>query len=796
LHGFSPALTSFVGRAGEVGEVAGLLTDTRLVTVTGPGGVGKTRLAGEVARRVADRFADGVWLVELAKVREPALAQAAVSAALGVRQSSGMPVLGSLVAVLARRQLLLVLDNCEHLLEVVAELCGVLLPAADDVRILATSREPVGVAGESRYRLPPLTLPAAGDPEGIVSSEAVTLFADRARRADPHFTLGPETAPPVARLVERLDGMPLAIELAAARVESLGVAQLLERLDDRFRLLVGGDRLAAARQRSLTATVDWSYQLLGAEERRVFRQLSVFPAAFTLQGAEAVAGGDAGPVVLHLVDSSLLAPPRAGPDGRARYLMLESLRAYGAGRLAEAGEDQEATAALARFALGVAEEAAAGLQASVGELAAARWLDAEDAAVHQGLAWALEHDRGAALRLAVALAPWWYLRGRYAAGYRLVTEAAEHASREGQMWCAAHLWLGWLACGTTRLADALRHFTAVRDAVAARGPSSALVESLGGRADVLVNLGRIPEGTEDARSALALAREIGHPAGEALALMDLGLAAYYTDDPENALAWARQAQRIDPARIPGWLARLNDEAMTDALIGIGEVAAAQRRCADGLARARQAGALYDQALCLSLMADLDLQAGHTAEAGAHLREALEIAARMGDRLRLLECLQHCGHLCAAAQRWAEAITLWAAYAACQQDDGTLVDLPQYVRDRQEPMTKAAHTLGPDRMRAAQERGAAMTLATAVEFAALQAAAGPEQPQPPTALGQLSPRERELVTLVAQGKTDTQIAEQLYISVRTVRSHLDRIRDKTGSRRRADLTRLALQAGLV
>ena len=234
------------------------------------------------------------------------------------------------------------------------------------------------------------------------------MFADRAQRADPHFTLGPETAPPVARLVERLDGMPLAIELAAARVESLGVAQLLERLDDRFRLLVGGDRLAAARQRSLTATVDWSYQLLGAEERRVFRRLSVFPAPFTLQGAEAVVGGDAGPVVLHLVDCSLLAPPRTGPDGRARYLMLETLRAYGAGRLAEAGEAQAATAALARFALGVAEEAAAGLQTSAGELAAARWLDAEDATVHQGLAWAVEHDRATALRLAVALAPWWY----------------------------------------------------------------------------------------------------------------------------------------------------------------------------------------------------------------------------------------------------------------------------------------------------------------------------------------------------------------------------------------------------
>ncbi len=796
LHGFAPALTSFVGRASEVDEVAALLGQYRLLTVTGPGGVGKTRLAAEVARRVAGRFADGVWLVELATVPEPALVPSAVAVALGVPQAPGMSIVDSLAGVLARQQLLMVLDNCEHVIAAVAELCGALLPAADDVRVLATSREPIGVAGEARYRLPPLGLPGPDDQAETPVSEAVTLFAERARRADSHFTLGGESGPVVARLVARLDGMPLAIELAAARVESLGVVQLLERLDDRFGLLVGADRLAAARQRSLAATVDWSYQLLSEEERRVFRSLSVFPAPFTLEAAEAVAGAAAGPVVLHLVDCSLLAPPRTGPDGRARYLMLETLRAYAADRLAEAGEQPGATAALAQHALQVAEQAAAGMQTSAGELVAARWLDAEDVAAHQGLTWALEHDLATALRLAIALAPWWHLRGRFAVGYALLRAAAEHAAPDQDAWCAAQLWLGWLAIGTNDLADALGHFTAVRDTVAALGPSPTLVDGLAGRSAALLNVDRIPEASEDARRALALALEIGHPAGEALALVDLNVAASYTDDLENEVAWARQIQRIDPARIPGWLARLSDGILTTALIGAGEVAAAQRSCVDGLARARQAGALYDQAICLWQMADLDQQAGHMSEAGGHLREALELASRIGDRLRLLDCLELCGHLCAATRRWAEAITVWAAYAARRQDDGILVDLPQNVRRRQEPLRKAEQALGSGRMRAAEDRGAAMTLATAVEFAALLAAAGPQQPQAPPGLGRLSPRERELVALVAQGRTDAQIAGQLYISVSTVRSHLDRIRDKSGCRRRADLTRLALQAGLV
>ena len=300
----------------------------------------------------------------------------------------------------------------------------------------------------------------------------------RARQVDSCFALNDQTGPAVARLVTRLDGMPLAIELAAARVESLGVAQLLDRLDDRFALLTAGDRLAPSRQRSLAATVEWSYRLLEEHERRVFRAVSVFAGPFTLEAAEAVAGPGAGPAVLHLVDCSLLVPPRAGPDGRSRYGMLETLRAYGAGQLSDAGEQPAAAAALAGWAVQVAEQASAGLQAAEGEAAAARWLDAEDATMRQVLACAMEHDPGAALRLATALAWWWVLRSRLAGNYPLLREAAGQAKPGSDAWCAAQLWLGYTAQWTGDLGASLSHFTELRDAVADRGSCRALADGL------------------------------------------------------------------------------------------------------------------------------------------------------------------------------------------------------------------------------------------------------------------------------------------------------------------------------
>jgi predicted ATPase/class 3 adenylate cyclase/DNA-binding CsgD family transcriptional regulator len=794
-HGFPAALTRFVGRADELDEVAALLEGHRLVTVTGPGGVGKTRLAGEVTHRVAGRFADGVWLAELAGVADPALVPAAVAAALGVQPRRGGSVMEAIAEVLATRQVLLVLDNCEHVIAAVAELCGTLLPVADDVRVLVTSREPVGLSGERRFRLRPLGLPEAADG----GSEAVALFADRARQVDPHFALSAETRPLVARLVARLDGMPLAIELAAARVEALGLAQLLDRLDDQFGLLASADRRAPARHRSLAAAVQWSYQLLGEEERRVFRWVSVFPGLFTLEAAEAVAGGDAGLVVLRLVDCSLVVPPRAGPDGRPRYLMLDTLRAYGARLLADAGEEVRTTAALARYALRVAEQAAAGLDTSGGEQAAARWLDAEDATLHQVLAWALERDPQTALRLATALARWWFLCGRWAAGHRLLAAAAGQAPEGCPEWCAAQFWLGLLTVGSS-VTTGFGHFTALRDTLAGRAPTALLARTLAWRAACLAYLGRLPEAAQEARDALALAREVADPTGEAFALYWLGVAAEYAGDRQGAEVWLRQAQRIDRAAIPGWIARHCARTLAEVLGDAGQAAEARDYCAGALALARQAGALFDQGQCLHSMARLDVLAGRPAEASAHLREAIELFPRTGASLLLIHCLDVCGNLCAATRRWREAITVWAACGAVKRVTRMSLGEPAGGGEqREESLRKARQALGKAQARAAQERGAAMTAAAAAEYALLLVSQEPrEAAEAPAVAGlpRLSARERELVTLVAQGRTNAQIAVQLYISVRTVSSHLDRIRDKTGCRRRADLTRLALSAGLV
>jgi DNA-binding CsgD family transcriptional regulator len=455
--------------------------------------------------------------------------------------------------------------------------------------------------------------------------------------------------------------------------------------------------------------------------------------------------------VLQLVDCSLLVPPRAGPDGRSRYGMLETLRAYGAGLLAETGEQEEAAAALAGYALRVARQAAAGSQSGDGELAAARWLDAEDATMRQALGWAMEHDPALALRLANALGWWWFLRGRLAGEYRLLCQAASGAEAGSGGWCAAQLWLGWAAQASADLAAALGHFTAVRDAAAGRPPSRALIAALAGQASVLRLMGRTAEAAGDGRRSLALARQIGDPAGELLALIKLSLDADYADDHDGAVRLARQAGQIT-AGIPGTLARMCSSVLTSALADAGDLAEAARVRAAGLARARDAGDLRNQVLLLPRIVDLDLRAARTADAAAHLREGLRIAARTGNWFELLGGVSQCGDLCAATGRAAEALTLWAAYAAADHN-------------RRRRVRPDAHRPRP----------------------AAVGSAGP---------GTLSARERELVTLVAQGRTNAQIAAQLYISARTVASHLDRIRDKTGCRRRADLTRLALSEGLV
>jgi DNA-binding CsgD family transcriptional regulator len=306
-------------------------------------------------------------------------------------------------------------------------------------------------------------------------------------------------------------------------------------------------------------------------------------------------------------------------------------------------------------------------------------------------------------------------------------------------------------------------------------------------------MGRWAEAADDARRALAVARELRYPAAEAVALANLSDAALGAGDQDRAVRLARQATQITDG-IPGWRARWVSYVLAGVLLEAGDLAAADARLRGDLARARDAGDLFVEGGLLALMVTLDLEAGRLPDAAAHLQESLRLATRTGSWYETGNALDSCGLLCAATGRYAEAVTVWAARASLLRHQ-EIPDWPLGVRRRQEPLRRTRQALGPDRTRVTEERGAAMSIAAAAEYALLLTDPGPPQPAGPGP-GTLSARERELVILVARGRTDAQIAAQLYISIRTVRSHLDRIRDKTGCRRRADLTRLALTAGLI
>ncbi|MGH9003125.1 MAG: ATP-binding protein, partial [Acidimicrobiia bacterium] len=405
------AMTPFLGRVRELDELTLLLRAGRILTLTGVGGAGKTRLAIELARARLDDYPDGAWLVELAPVQDPSVVAETVAANLGLLSSlgGGEEASDRLRDWLAARRLLLALDNCEHVVEAVADLLEAVLPGAPGVSVLATSREILALPGEVTWSVPPLSLPPAV-PEGAVDlegSDAVDLFCVRARSAQPAFALSDANAGAVAQICRRLDGVPLAIELAASRIRVLGAQQLAERLDDRFRLLAGASRGAAPRHQTMLATMDWSWDLLPPAEQRALRRLGAFPGSFDLEAAEAVVNGlepgggglPAFDLVARLVDKSLVSVIEHASE--VRYQLLETVRTYAAGKLAEVGEEDAAGQAHCAHFLGHADQSEAmGYWASG---AIITQVTTDEANFRQAIEWSLARGRRAeALRLMAA----------------------------------------------------------------------------------------------------------------------------------------------------------------------------------------------------------------------------------------------------------------------------------------------------------------------------------------------------------------------------------------------------------
>jgi predicted ATPase len=416
-------LSSFVGREDELREVGRLLAEHRLLTLTGAGGCGKTRLAVRAASDALDRFPDGAWWVDLASLSDDRLVSASIAGALGVRPLPGVTELQAVKTYLAQRRALIVLDNCEHLLEACARASEAMVGAAPDVVVLATSRAPLGVREETEWRVPSLSLPGettealAGSDSANPASDAVALFIERAGASRPGLALSADDATSAAAICTELDGLPLAIELAAARVRILSVAQIATGLSERFRLLSGGPRTSSDRLRTMRASVDWSYELLSEQERILLRRLAVFAGGFTLEAVDEVCAGGGIEreamldLLASLVDQSLVIAE--GHEAAVRYRLLETMREYGLERLADAGEEATIRARHRDYFLALSERAAPHLETGR-QLEFLELLDPEAPNLAAAIECALLSEPPRALRFCAALYRWWCARGHFA----------------------------------------------------------------------------------------------------------------------------------------------------------------------------------------------------------------------------------------------------------------------------------------------------------------------------------------------------------------------------------------------
>jgi predicted ATPase/transcriptional regulator with XRE-family HTH domain len=612
------ALTSFVGRDHELASIPARVRAARLVALTGVGGSGKTRLAIELARRMSDQYVDGVWLVELAQVTDPALVPHRLAAALHVERTADRPLEQVLADALRDSQMLVLLDNCEHVLDACAVLVDFLLRECQGLQVLATSREPIGITGEVTWAVAPLQAPdpqLPGSVDEVQRSPAVRLFVDRASAALPSFVLGPENAAAVAQICRRLDGMPLALELAAARLDALTPAELASRLDQRFGVLTGGNRAALPRQQTLAATIDWSYVLLSETQRRVFERLSVFANGWSLEAAEAVCAGD-GIVAADVLDAVLqfvrkhLVVRMDGSHGNARYGLLETLREYARNKLRERGDEGVATrerhaayysALAARLGpAGVRSplpSSAKALAPPVFDIDVATLEDAHDN-VHLALRWWLETRRVAEglelIRALGALGWWvgWSVEGQPT--IEAMLDLAASPTHAPAVPSAQHAQALIFASNAARLqGDHARAHTLIEASVAMSrtldDPVSLAMALANWSADHLIR-GELEQADAIAEEAVALARSVAEPFGLCMGLATLATAALVRGQHDRAVALLHESiavgQTVGSAgqralaviRSLVWLGRVESErGESDTAIAVFKDALAQMR---------------------------------------------------------------------------------------------------------------------------------------------------------------------------------------------------------------------------
>jgi predicted ATPase/DNA-binding XRE family transcriptional regulator len=654
--GLPPPLTSFVGRQAELSEIQRLLDGTRLLTLTGAGGIGKTRMALEAARRVAVDYQDGARLVELAALTDAALVLPVVANAVGVREQPGRALQEMLAVSLQRRQLLLVLDNCEHLVAACAELADALLRASPELRILATSREPLRVAGETTWRVPPLGVPVPLNRETIdetLRSDAGRLFVERAQAALPEFALTDRATHAVADVCRRLDGIPLAVELAAARVRLLDVEQLAARLDDRFRLLVGGSRTAPPRQQTLRAAVDWSYELLSDPERLLFERLAVFAGGWILEAAEAVCGGDGvqpGEVLDllgQLVDKSLVLADRTD-QGAVRYRMLETLRQYAQERLAATSVAQSTASRHAEYYLALTEQAESELTGAEQTMWLER-LEQEHDNLRAMLSWSLEAgDAELGLRLAAASGRFWWARGHLSEGLRWLERLLAANQCDGtalaRVRAKALAAAGRLAAdggdyrrAAALLEEALAQFRELGDK---RG-SARLVGTLGIAAMYQGEYSRAAALLEE---CLALQRELGDKREIASAAAVRGIVATFQGDYTRAAALA--AESLPLSQEVGDAGLIAQAALLRGLIAIdeGEYRRAAELVQESLDGFRELGEKTFIGLSLVSLASIARHQGDYGRATALSEESLTLFRELGFRWGIARTLINLGRL--------------------------------------------------------------------------------------------------------------------------------------------------------